>query len=178
MKPGLAWLAAFLALPLAGAPLLAHPAFRRFGLPCRAALAGGVGAVVLSLVMTLATLAGLPWGFPWLLVVSAAVSALLRLVLGTEAEDPQAPLAGPQLPRRISIAISGLSVAAAFQAAGTAAATSADLLLFWGPKAEAFAAARAIDAVFLRAPLHPYMHPDYPPLVTNIFAFGLAEKAQ
>ena len=59
MRPGLLWLLAFLALPLVGAPLLLHPAFRRYGLHCRAALAAGVGAVVLSLVMTLAALAGI-----------------------------------------------------------------------------------------------------------------------
>lgn len=172
MKPGLIWLAAFLALPVAGAPLLAHPAFRRYGFACRAVLAAGVGAVVLSLVMTLATLAGVSWGIVWLLAVSAAVSALLRAGLESEADDPETPLEETRLPGRLSIALSGLSVIAAFYAARTASATSADLLLFWGPKAEAFAAARAIDVVFLRAPLHPYMHPDYPPLVTNVYAFA------
>lgn len=172
MRPGLGWLIAFLALPLAGAPLLVHPAFRRYGLPCRTALAAGVGAVVLSLVMTLAALAGIAWGVLWLVAVSMAVSALLRLALGSEAEDPEASQPGPRFPRRLSITISGLSAAAALYAAVTASATSADLFLFWGPKAEAFAAARTIDAAFLRAPLHPYMHPDYPPLVTNVFAFA------
>jgi hypothetical protein len=172
VRPGFAWLLGFLALPAAGAPLLVHPAFRRFGLPCRAALAAGVGAVVLSLVMTLAALAGVAWGILWLVAVSMAVSALLRLAPGNESGDPEAPDPGHRFPRRISVTISGLSAAAALYATLTASATSADLFLFWGPKAQAFAAARTVDATFLRAPLHAYMHPDYPPLVTNVFAFA------
>jgi hypothetical protein len=172
VRPGLLWLLAFLALPAAGAPLLAHPAFRRYGIFCRAALAAGVGAAVLSLVMTFAALSGAAWGIPWLVAVSMAISALLRFPLRGEAEDPEAPDPGSWTARRLSITISGLSVAAALFAALTASATSTDLFLFWGPKAEAFASARAIDAAFLRAPLHPYMHPDYPPLVTNVFAFA------
>jgi hypothetical protein len=172
MKPGFVWLLAFLALPLAGAPLLVHPAFRRYGLPCRVALAAGVGAVALSVVMTLAALAGVAWGTLWLVTVSMAVSALLRFGLASEAEDPEVPDPGPRSLRRLSITISAVSVAAALYAARTASTTSVDLFLFWGPKAEAFASARTIDAAFLRAPLHFDMHPDYPPLVTNVFAFA------
>jgi hypothetical protein len=170
MRPGLVWLLAFLALPSAGAPLFLHPAFQRYGLPCRAALSAGVGAVVLSFVMTLAALAGAAWGILWLVAASMAVSALLRLALRSEPEDPKAPDPGPPFPGRLSITILALSVAAALYATRTALATSMDLFLFWGPKAEAFASARTIEAAFLRA--HLDMHPDYPPLVTNVFAFA------
>jgi hypothetical protein len=51
-------------------------------------------------------------------------------------------------------------------------ATSPDLLYFWGPKAERFAAVRTIDASFLSDPLLDYIHPDYPPLLTNLYAFA------
>src|SRR5439155_8560074 len=60
----------------------------------------------------------------------------------------------------------------AWAAAASGAATSPDLLIFWGTKAQAFAAARTIDASFLRKPLLQYLHPSYPPLVTNIYALA------
>ena len=54
----------------------------------------------------------------------------------------------------------------------TARETCADLLYFWGPKAVRFAAARGIDLAFLKAPEHFLMHPDYPPLVPLLYAWG------
>jgi hypothetical protein len=45
-------------------------------------------------------------------------------------------------------------------------------VLFWGPKAQQFAAARTIEVDFLRAPFHEYLHIYYPPLVTSVFSFG------
>jgi hypothetical protein len=54
----------------------------------------------------------------------------------------------------------------------TARETCADLLYFWGPKAVRFAAARGVDVAFLRAPDHLLMHPDYPPLVPLLYAWG------
>ncbi|HEX7190790.1 MAG TPA: hypothetical protein VF381_04370 [Thermoanaerobaculia bacterium] len=54
----------------------------------------------------------------------------------------------------------------------TARETCADLLYFWGPKAVRFAAARGIDVAFLKAPDHFLMHPDYPPLVPLLYAWG------
>jgi hypothetical protein len=54
----------------------------------------------------------------------------------------------------------------------TARETCADLLYFWGPKAVRFAAARGIDVAFLRVPDHFLMHPDYPPLVPLLYAWG------
>ncbi len=54
----------------------------------------------------------------------------------------------------------------------TARETCADLLYFWGPKAVRFAAVRGIDVAFLRAPDHFLMHPDYPPLLPLLYAWG------
>jgi hypothetical protein len=54
----------------------------------------------------------------------------------------------------------------------TARETCADLLYFWGPKAVRFAAASGIDVAFLKAPDHFLMHPDYPPLVPLLYAWG------
>ena len=172
MKSASVWLLAF-ALPMAaGAPLLAHPSYRRYGFLCRAALAGGAGAVVLSFVMTVAALVGLPWGVGWLAGVSLCAASLLRLALGWEAEGPWPPDAGSRAAVLSAGALSAGTVAAALYATFAAATASTDLFHFWGPKAQAFAAARTIDAEFLRAAWHGHLHPDYPPLVTNIFAFA------
>jgi hypothetical protein len=65
-----------------------------------------------------------------------------------------------------------LSVAAAFVATATATASSADLLLFWGPKAQAFATARTIDPEFLGQQWLEYLHPSYPPLLPNVEALA------
>ena len=171
MKAGYLWLAAFAALPLAGSPLAFHPAYRRYGLFCRTALSAGIGAVSLSVTMTLATLVPLRWGVAWLLGASFALSWLLRLLVGPEPDAPR-PYVGSRAAAAAAGLISATAVAAALFATFAAAASSTDLFHFWGPKAEAFAAARTIDAEFLRAPFHEDLHADYPPLVTNILAFA------
>jgi len=157
---------------VAGAPLAFHPAYTRYGALCRIALAAGIGAVVVSLLMTLAALVPIAWGIGWLLAASLVVSSLLRLALGREAEGPLATEGGTRPTVLLAAALSAASVAAALFATFAAAASSTDLFRFWGPKAEAFAAARTIDAVFLRAPWLEHLHADYPPLVTNLFAFA------
>jgi hypothetical protein len=172
MKAGQLWLLAFACLPVAGAPLALHPAYRRYGALCRTALAAGIGAVVLSLVMTLAALVPVLWGVGWLLAVSVIVSSLLRLALGAEAEGPRPPEGGQGSIVGVAVLLSAASVAAALFATFAAAASSTDLFHFWGPKAEAFAAARTIDGEFLRNPWLTHLHADYPPLVTNLFAFA------
>lgn len=172
MKPGQLWLLTFAMLPVVGAPLALHPAYRRYGPLCRAALATGIGAVVLSLVMTLGALVPVAWGVGWLLAVSVAASSLLRLAIGQEAEGPPPAETGLRPLVLVAALLSAGCVAAALFATFAGAASSTDLFHFWGPKTEAFAAARTIDAVFLRAPWHGHLHPDYPPLVTNLFAFA------
>jgi hypothetical protein len=50
--------------------------------------------------------------------------------------------------------------------------TCADLLFFWGPKGIHFAIAGAIDLNFLLYPFYFLMHPDYPPLLPLVYAWG------
>jgi hypothetical protein len=73
---------------------------------------------------------------------------------------------------RASILILILSVAASLVAAASGSASSADLIFFWGPKAQAFATAHTIDADFLGQPLLDHLQVSYPPLVTNVGAFA------
>jgi hypothetical protein len=178
MRAGYLWLLSFLVFPIVGTPLLKSRAFRVFGLPTRAVLSAAVGAVLLSWTMTLFALLRLSWG-PLLVLVSAAVAFALSLMLrGNDVNVPSPRSRGEgQGEGRASTAVllawglTTLSVLAAFLATVAGRSTSPDLLLFWGPKAQQFAAARTIDADFLSAPYMQYLHVYYPPLVTNVFAF-------
>jgi len=178
VRAGYLWLASFAVFPLAGAPFVVHPAFRRFGNVCRIALAGGVGMVLLSATMTVWALAGWRWG-PILVLASAAVAFALRSLI-PKGSDPAPPEARSgrrdQSQARtlvwIALILTAISIFAALAATLAARSTSPDLLLFWGPKAQQFAAARTIDAGFLSAPYLEYLHVYYPPLVTNVFAFA------
>jgi hypothetical protein len=172
VRGGGLWLA-LTALPaLIGAPLLSHPTFERYGFLARTALSAGVGTVVLSLVMTAAALAPVPWGVAWLTGASLVVVLFLRPLLGREAEGARPAGGGSRAVVLGAGAVSAGAVAAALFATYAGATASTDLFHFWGPKAEAFAASRSIDAEFLRAPWHDHLHPDYPPLATNLFAFA------
>ncbi|MEP6768189.1 MAG: hypothetical protein ABJC61_05935 [Acidobacteriota bacterium] len=177
MSSAAAWIASGIALPAAGAPLLLHSAFRPFGVACRAVLAGAAGALVLSWTMTVLTLAHVPWSVPLLVLLAAAQCFALRLALGRGGSARDDETRGARsIPfsafERLGIAVCAAALLAAFAAALAAAATSPDLLLFWGPKGEAFAAARRIDDGFLGEPFLRYLHTSYPPLVTNLYAFA------
>ena len=184
MRAGHVWLATFVLYPFVGAPLLSHPVFRRFGPVSRVVLAGGVGLVLVSWTMTVLALAGVRWGPLLVLLVSVAIAVALRLALGSAPGDvppgsSPSPLRGEGRGEgRVSattvaaFAIIAVSLLAALAATVAARSTSLDLVLFWGPKAQQFAAARTIDVGFLSAPYIDYMHIYYPPLVTNVFALG------
>ena len=72
----------------------------------------------------------------------------------------------------VAAVLCAVAVAAAFLATAAGSASSPDLLFFWGPKAQQFAASRTVDAAYLATPLLRYMHPYYPPLVTNLYALA------
>lgn len=178
MRAGYLWLASFLAFPVVGAPLLTHPAFRRFGLLTRLVLSTGVGMVLISWTMTLFALSSLRWG-PALVLIAAAVAFALRLSLRGDQEIPSPRERGEEKGEGrlatvtlIASFLTALSLLAALLATIAGRSTSMDLLLFWGPKAQQFAATRTVDLDFLRAPFHEYLHIYYPPLVTNVYAFG------
>jgi hypothetical protein len=173
LKPGHLWLFTFACLPLAGLPLLAHPSYRRFSLPARIGLAFAVAAVLVSDWMTALALVGIRWQPFVLFALAGSTGFLLRFLL----PDERAPVEAPQRMsttrlEKSALFLVGISLLAVFAATASSGATSPDLMLFWAPKAQAFAAARTIDAPFLRDLSLVYMHPSYPPLVTNLMAFA------
>lgn len=171
MSAGLVWLSAFLLFPLAGLPLLSHAAFRRFPTVSRAILAGGAGAVLVSFSMTAFALLGLSWSLAGILISSLLLSLVLRRTIREMAPPPEAEVA-PRAPGIVAAALAAAAVAAAFLATAAGAASSPDLIFFWGSKAQQFALARTVDARFLAEPFLQYMHPYYPPLVTNLYALA------
>ena len=174
MKTGYLWLSSFASLPLAGWPLLAHPSYGGLSLPARTGLAFAAGAVLLSGWMTVLAVVGLPWQPAVLVALAGATAFLLRLCLSSRRATVQTPRektpAG--LLEKSTLLLASLSILTALAASFSSAATSPDLLHFWGPKVQAFATARTIDASYLRDLSHVYMHPSYPPLVTNLLAFA------
>ena len=171
---GLLWLGSLLLVGLAGIPLAFHPAFARFPFSTRIVLAAASGAALVSFVMTAAVLLAIPWSVPWLVAAAAALGAALRLLLRAPARVgvPPARESSGRLLLLSAGVLSAAAVAAALAATVAGAATSPDLLFFWGPKAQQFAFARSFDASFMRDELHHHMHAYYPPLVTNLGAFA------
>ncbi len=166
------WIAPLLLMPLVGAPLLLRASFRRFPVAAGVVLAGAAGAILTSFVMTLFALVGRRWS----LSAVAAAATLLAWALSqlpAFAPDPALPSAArPGLASRLAALVSAGAIAAAAFATYLAAATSPDLFNFWGTKAQRFAAASEIDVAYLKEPFHGFLHPYYPPLVTNLGAFA------
>jgi len=140
----------------------------------RFVLAGAAGVVAISWTMTAAALAGWKWNVPLLVLAGAAECFALRAALRGAAGSAAAGGAPRRMaaPEWIAAGICGASVLVSAASAVSASATSPDLLLFWGSKAEAFAAARTIDDTFLGEPFLRFLHTSYPPLVTNAYAFA------
>ena len=166
------WIAPLLLLPLVGAPILVRPACRRFGTGAAVTLAGAAGAAVLSFVMTLFSLAGRRWSIFELAILATLLAWLLSYLPAFG--DPAAAAGKDRggAVARIAALVSGIAVGAVALGAWLGSATSPDLFFFWGTKAQQFALARGIDAAYLSAPFHDFLHPYYPPLVTNLGAFA------
>jgi len=124
--------------------------------------------------MTAAALSGWKWNLPLLVAAGAAECSALRAVLRKTPAAPEAPAARRRIAPAewIAAAIGAASVLVSAASSLSASATSPDLLLFWGSKAQAFASARTIDDGFLGEPFLRFLHTSYPPLVTNAYAFA------
>lgn len=129
------------------------------------------GLVTLTVELWLASVFHIPWSRGLVLVVPLLAAAASYVFRNTE---PHLPRPHPDL-----FALLGFIALVLFTSAVlSGAATSFDLLLFWGPKAQRFALARGIDVAFLANPANRLMHPDYPPLVPLYYAWTSLHSAR
>jgi hypothetical protein len=169
---GLAFVAGIAAVPLLGWGLVPRRAAAWLPRPSGVAVAAGLGALALSVEMLAMSFLGIRWTAARVAAIPLMLTTL-RFVLGRRASrvGVEGARAWPRPSRPAAAAIAaGLFVCA--YAALTARATSADLLLFWGAKAERFASAGRIDVAFLKDPYHWGLHTDYPPLLPSLWAFA------
>ena len=172
MRPGLVWLVGFAVPMLAGLPLAFARPFGWLSLPARMALAGAIGWFSTSLAMTAASLFGVPWSAPWMIAGGLGITSWLSRGLGREKPIRLVETGTSSWVRVAGWLLSSGAVAAAILAVVAGAATSGDLIVFWGAKSEAFALARGIDTGFLKTSALQYLHISYPPLLTNVYALA------
>jgi hypothetical protein len=140
-------------------------------------LSGAAGAVLVSFVMTAEALLGARWNVAAVTAAAASLAFALRGLCRALPSPPTSPPSqeGGEKARRTTWTAHGLAllaVVAALLATRAGAATSPDLVFFWGPKAERYALAGTFDIAFMRDPVLRYMNFAYPPLVTNVFALA------
>ena len=165
---GARFLLAFVTLPLLGLAIWRLPSVAVLPLAARASIAAAAGAVLLTLEMLLFSLVGISWSVP-LLAIPLLASGLSVLF------EKRKERLRARMPERLptaALALAALAVLLAAFAAGTARATSLDLLFFWGSKGLHFAKARGLDTAFLILPEHGLMHPGYPPLFSLLYAWA------
>jgi hypothetical protein len=169
-------------LTLPGLVLCRLTFVRALDLPARLAIGFCGGLLFTSLLMYGYTLLGAQWsrvnlGITLLLLAAAGLfrsTALIRPSAGISQGEkglPNTQRGG------FGRALSGWGLALAvigvlLYAAADARMTCADLIYFWGSKGVHFDQARQINAEFLRFSDYYLMHPDYPPLLPLVYAWG------
>jgi len=162
---GVLFAAAIAALVPAG--FLAARWLRLEELPRAAAapVLAAAGAVILATEMLLLDAFRVAWRVD--LLVAPAVAGAAALAIGARRRRKPAPAPPLSGRARAMLAVAALELAVAFVLATTGHATSPDYVTFWGTKGQRFAARGAIDVPFLRL-----IHPDYPPMVPLLEAWG------
>jgi hypothetical protein len=159
------FLAAIVALTLCGLLLSAIPYVRSLDVAARLAVAFAGGMLLASALMfALAALHG-SWSRALLCgsLVPLAVVGIILFVRGR----PALPVACRLWPVAffLPIIITAIGVF-------TGRETCSDLIHFWGPKGIHFWIARTIDTDFLGYTFYFLMHPDYPPMLPLVYAWG------
>lgn len=172
MVADVGYLLAQLAILGFGAGAAFHPSVRTMSVAARAAVSLAAGAVALTLEATLFSTLALPWSVAGLAAPLGCLSLWLGWMWSRRHAAPRPDWSG-------SAWVAGIAGFCCLAAVGflgvsffSSAATSVDFLFFWGVKAARFAAARGIDANFLRSLFSYHAVPDYPPLVPVVDAWG------
>ena len=154
--------AAMLLAVIAGAWACRFRAMARLDRRARLAIVFAIGCIIATVLMFIETLAGMPWdrislGSPLFFLALAAPAGWWR-------RD------GTPWTRYDTATL--LLIALTTYAALDARATNGDLIHFWGPKAQQFHNTGTIDTAFLGFQHYYLMHPDYPPLLPLLYAWG------
>lgn len=145
-------------LTLAGLIVRRVPSVAAMELPAQLAISFAAGLLVTGTLMFAWSLVGIPWTR-----ISLGVPLLILIACGLVKGNAQKGKGW------IGIAIFVLLTTYGVL---TARETCADLMYFWGPKGQRFYRAEKIDVDFLKFPHYYLMHPDYPPLLPEIYAWG------
>jgi len=138
---------------------------RKLDLPARLAVAFAGGLLLVSLLMFGCTLIGVQWSR-----ANLGIALLACTIAGVAAIRGSGSGRGRQ---RWVVWLPVLTIVAILvYAAGNARITCADLIYFWGSKGVHFDQARRINAELLRYSDYYLLHPDYPPLVPLVYAWG------
>ncbi len=179
MKPAAVFLISHAALALFGFFVAFHPALVRLSALARAAAAFGAGAIALTVVAALYSLAGIPWSLAALAAPLLALTIFFMARTGRGRPAVAPPLAAvPRFSPSPAVALlAGIALFLAFLhltlSLATSSSTSADFLFFWGVKAARFAAVRGFDVALLGWHYFGHAAPDYPPLVPVVQAWGV-----
>lgn len=152
------WVAGIVLLIWPGLLIWRVPTVQRMDLPARLSIAMAAGMLAVSIVMYVCALVGISWTR-----VAVGTPLLILGALGVRR-------GGGGRWRAMGWVV--VLLALVTYAALTARLTCADLMYFWGPKAIRFHRAGTIDTVFLAWPHYYLMHPDYPPLLPLVYAWG------
>ena len=155
--------AAYLALPLIGIGVWRLDAVRRLDLPARIAVALAAGMLITGVVMTLISIAHVPWSRTTLVIVLGLIAALswprgygLRVARGATRNA--------QLATVVFLILTLYGLLDARESCG-------DLHFFWGPKAIHFYRYGGIDLQWLADP-NTVGNPGYPPLLPLLYAWS------
>jgi hypothetical protein len=171
MMPDATWLATIAGATVLGASFGFSRPLTWLSVPGRLAVSAGAGWFLASVTMTAGSILGIRWNEWWIAAVAAL--AAFGLARGLAQGRPiAAARPRPSAVRAVALTLSWFAVAICVLAVVAGAATSVDLILFWGPKGQAFGAARGFDAAFLRNPDLRYLHASYPPLVPSVYALA------
>jgi hypothetical protein len=164
----------YLLLPVIGCGVLRLRAVQRTAFDGRIGIATASGALIVAVVMSLMSLAGLHWTSTRLFSIFALialVSAVWVRYGRLQAVAVRRPISAPVVAIALFLTIAGY-------AALSARMTCVDISFFWAPKGVDFFRSGGIDVSFLRAPDYFFMHSDYPPLLPLIYAWSNAVSRQ
>ena len=137
----------------------------RLRVPVSLSLALATGAVALHVVLQIETLAGVRWSF----LESWALGVLGVVALWRARRPPR--VAPGSWTGGWGDGVALVSLIALALLCARAAIDNPDFVYHWGAKGRKFAAAAGIDLAFLGPPSGWHLHPDYPNLLPELFAF-------